>query len=394
MQPVADLKVFFNATPVLGKRTGVGQYCLQLMNEMQQIEGLQTKYFYAHDQFWSDELLIAGGTTPDTAGFARDFIKRKIRELMPSLAHDLNKLVRGRSFRKGLEGLGAAVYHEPNYLPFDCALPTVVTVHDLSIMRYPETHPSDRVVYMSKGIVRAIREADCIITDASFVRDEILGEYGIDPERVAAIPLAASSAFKPVQKQALPKFLKPLGLRPGEYILAVGTLEPRKNLLTALNAYARLPERIRQQCTFAIAGMKGWQFDDVSRELEILMRTGQVQLLGYVPDDLLPALYSGATVFVYPSLYEGFGLPPLEAMACGTPVIVSDRSSLPEVVGDAGLLVQAEDTDRLAHEMLRIIEDVELQKELSEAGLKRAKLFSWSRCAEQTLEVYSKVCGR
>jgi alpha-1,3-rhamnosyl/mannosyltransferase len=183
----------------------------------------------------------------------------------------------------------------------------------------------------------------------------------------------------------------PFGLQAGQYILSVGTLEPRKNLTTAIKAYARLPETIRQDMPFVIAGMKGWRTDGLDKEVAALIEKGQIRRLGYVPDEALPALYSGARAFVYPSLYEGFGLPPLEAMACGTPVIVSNRSSLPEVVGDAGLKVEALDVDGLAGAMNQVIEDDVLRASLRQRGMERAKGFSWRRCAEETLAVYRKV---
>ena len=153
--------------------------------------------------------------------------------------------------------------------------------------------------------------------------------------------------FRRLQRIDCRGFLAPFGLQPQQYILSVGTLEPRKNLTTAIKAYARLPEVIRAEIPLVIAGMKGWRTDGLDKEVAALIDKGQIRRLGYVPDEALPALYSGARAFVYPSLYEGFGLPPLEAMACGAPVIVSNRSSLPEVVEDAGLQVDALDVQRV-----------------------------------------------
>lgn len=348
---------------------------------------LMLQYFYAGR--WSNTLI----TQPLEHVSVTKRAKRFAGQVFPNLAYELLQRWRGRHFRAGisLEGARGAVYHEPNFLPFKTNLPTVVTIHDLSILRYPETHPKDRVAFMSKRIVKAIHRADCLITDAEYIRQEILAEFNVDPERVVSVPLAAASHYRPVAAKHLPPVLNEFDLQPGQYILAVGTLEPRKNLMTAFRAYARLPERIRRSFPFVVAGMKGWGREGGNPEIECLVSRGEIRRLGYVSDEALPALYSGATLFVYPSLYEGFGLPPLEAMACGTPVIVSDRSTLPEVVGDAGLCVDAMDVDGLAEAMLGVIEYQDLRASLKVRGLARAAGFSWRRCAEQTLDVYHKV---
>ena len=244
---------------------------------------------------------------------------------------------------------------------------------------------------MTRRLGESIRRADCVISDSEYGRQEILAEYNLPSEKVVSVLLAAGSVFSPVAPDRLPGLLAPFGLQPGQYILSVGTLEPRKNLTTAIKAYARLPETIRQDMPFVIAGMKGWRTDGLDKEVAALIEKGQIRRLGYVPDEALPALYSGARAFVYPSLYEGFGLPPLEAMACGAPVIVSNRSSLPEVVGDAGLQVDALDVNGLAQAMSQVIEDDVLRASLRQRGMERAKGFSWRRCAEETLAVYRKV---
>jgi alpha-1,3-rhamnosyl/mannosyltransferase len=180
-------------------------------------------------------------------------------------------------------------------------------------------------------------------------------------------------------------------LQYGRYLLAVSTLEPRKNLSAVLAAFAQLPQKTRQQYPLVIVGMRGWGEGLVSAGLRQMIANGEVRLTGYVPQADLPILYAGARLFVYPSLYEGFGLPPLEAMACGVPVIVSDRASLPEVVGNAGIMVDPLDDRHLAQRMLELIEDDARHRSLSLAGRQRAQKFGWRHCAEQTMAVYAKV---
>jgi alpha-1,3-rhamnosyl/mannosyltransferase len=380
-----SLNVYFNALPLLSPKAGIGQYCLSLMSELENVSGVEPHYFY--DGVWSDQLLRQA---PTSVSGTKKF-ERTVARVIPDLAYGLKQRWRGRRFCTGISSTASAVYHEPNFLAFRTPLPTVVTIHDLSILRYPETHPRDRVAFMNRRLGESIRRADCVISDSEYGRQEILAEYNLPPERVVSVLLAAGSGFSPVAAEQLPTLLAPFGLQAGQYVLSVGTLEPRKNLTTAIKAYARLPEAIRQEIPFVIAGMKGWHTDGLDREVAALIDKGQIRRLGYVPDAALPGLYSGARVFVYPSLYEGFGLPPLEAMACGAPVIVSNRSSLPEVVGDAGLQVDALDVDGLAEAMSRVVEDDALRISLGQRGMDRAKYFSWRRCADETLEVYRKV---
>ena len=381
-----SLTVYFNATTLLNPKTGIGQYCLNLMSELENFNELERHYFYRGT--WSNQLLKQ---SPSVTGTTTRKVEHIVAKVIPDFAYGINRWRRGRQFLAGIDSTTSAVYHEPNFLSFRTPLPTVVTIHDLSILRYPETHPRDRVAFMTRRLGESIRRADCVISDSEYGRQEILAEYKLPPEQVVSVLLAAGSGFSPVPADRLPSVLEPFGLQPQKYILSVGTLEPRKNLTAAIKAYARLPEAVRAEMPLVIAGMKGWRTDGLDREVAALIDKGQIRRLGYVPDEALPALYSGARVFVYPSLYEGFGLPPLEAMACGAPVIVSNRSSLPEVVGDAGLQVDALDVDGLAEAMSQVIEDDALHTALQQRGIERAKDFSWRRCAEETLAVYRRV---
>jgi len=380
-----SLNVYFNAAALLSPKTGIGQYCLNLMSELENFSEVEQHYFYG--RAWSDQLLRQAPTTVTPTQKA----KRLVAKVIPDLAYGIQQRLRGRIFRAGIASTKSAVYHEPNFLSFPTPLPTVVTVHDLSILRYPETHPRDRVAFMARRLGESIRRADCVISDSEYGRQEILAEFNLPADRVVSVQLAAGCDFSPVAADRLPALLAPFGLNAQQYILSVGTFEPRKNLATAISAYAQLPESIRAEIPLVIAGMKGWRTDGLDKAVAALIEKGQIRRLGYVPDEALPALYSGARAFVYPSLYEGFGLPPLEAMACGAPVIVSNRSSLPEVVGDAGLQVDALDVDGLAEAMNRLVEDGGLRASLGQRGIERARDFSWRRCAEETLAVYRKV---
>jgi glycosyltransferase involved in cell wall biosynthesis len=197
--------------------------------------------------------------------------------------------------------------------------------------------------------------------------------------------------FRPIDADHCAPILQHYGLQFGHYILAVATLEPRKNLASLIGAFAQLPQALRRQYPLVIVGMRGWGENLVSPSLRQMVADSEVRLTGFVPQKDLPYLYSGARVFVYPSLYEGFGLPPLEAMACGVPVIVSNRASLPEVVGNAGILVEPMDDVDIAEQMRAVIEDNLLHRQLSASGRQRSLLFSWRKCAIETLAVYRQV---
>jgi alpha-1,3-rhamnosyl/mannosyltransferase len=203
--------------------------------------------------------------------------------------------------------------------------------------------------------------------------------------------LGVDARFFPRTADATASPLSGFDLTHGRYFLAVGTLEPRKNVLTTLHAHSRLPQHVRAAYPLVVAGMRGWLTATISRELELAQTRGFVRVLGHVDDEALPALYAGAVMLSYPSVYEGFGLPPLEAMASGIPVAVSNRASLPEVVGDAGIVLEPHDVDGLTSIMQRIIDDSEFAADLIERGLAQARSFTWERCASLTMQCWEKV---
>jgi alpha-1,3-rhamnosyl/mannosyltransferase len=291
-------------------------------------------------------------------------------------------------FIRGAHRKGCDLYHEPNFFPYRSRLPTVTTIHDLSPIRFPETHTEQSRRIWRKLLPDALKRSRLILTDSEFIRAEILELLGVPPERVRAIHLGVSEQYRELGRDELAARLSPLGLAPGRYVLAVGTLEPRKNLVSTLEAYRKLPDSMARAHPLVIAGLKGWLTEELQRRLAGLEAEGKVRVLGYVSAEALVALYGGARLLVYPSLYEGFGLPPLEAMACGTPVVVSNRASLPEVVGEAGTQVDAHDVAAIADAMARLVEDASHWRRMREAGLARARQFTWRRCAEATLDAY------
>jgi glycosyltransferase involved in cell wall biosynthesis len=255
-------------------------------------------------------------------------------------------------------------------------------------------HTQGNRVHWLRVFEDAKAKADSVITFSEYAKREVSEELSVDPERIHAIPLAPGDEFKPeVDSIRVQKSLDRWGLMAGRYVLSVGTLEPRKNHVTLIRSFSRLL-RIADDRTLklALVGPKGWLYEPIFREIEQL---GLEQRVAWIGDaDTLVALYNGAAAFVYPSIYEGFGLPPLEAMACGTPVIASSASSLPEVVGNAAILINPLDEERLCFELQRVLNDQALRQALRKRGLARAQLFTWTKTARRTLEAYATARDR
>lgn len=267
----------------------------------------------------------------------------------------------------------------------------VFTVPDLTFIHFPQHHQEVVKSAWSKFCNRAIQHGDMILTYSEHAKQDIAQTLGVPEERICAAPLAAGPEFVPISdRDFVRQQLALFGLQDQRYILSVGTLEPRKNQARLVRAFGRLlrlePSLPHQ---LVLAGGKGWYYEPI---FETVTKEGlQDRVLFLGRSDPLEVLYNGADLMVYPSLYEGFGLPPLEAMACGTPVIASNRSSLPEVVGDAALTVEPEDEDAICESMRRLLLDDKLKSEMSAKGIERSRQFSWERTASATLEAYRKA---
>ncbi len=266
----------------------------------------------------------------------------------------------------------------------------VVTIHDLTTVLFPELHTEENRLLHERRLNFARQHADLILVGSESTRSDLVGQLGYPSDCIRVVPYGVDPMFQPVNDRAkLTRDLAPLRLEPDKYVLFVGTLEPRKNLVRLIKAFSHLREKPgHRHLKLALVGAMGWQYHDVLSTVRDLALEDQVVLTGPVADPLLPSLYSGARLFVYPSLYEGFGLPPLEAMACGTPVVASNVSSIPEVVGDAGILVDPTDHLGIADAMERLLVDNEAAYALRTAGLLRSARFSWARTARETLEAY------
>jgi len=271
--------------------------------------------------------------------------------------------------------------------PLGYAGPLVVTVHDLGFLHVPESFPVALRVALRVLVPRSIARAARVITCSEFCRRDIEARYGVPPGKVAVVPLGAAAPFHPRAGAETAGVLARYGLRPG-FLFALGRLNRRKNLERLLSAYARLRADGVSEVPLVIGGKPDYGVESVRRRARLGPDASGVRFLGLIPDADLPHLYSGAACFVYPSLFEGFGLPLIEAMACGTPVVSSDRTALPELVDTAGLLVDPESAEALAAAMARVLGDPDLARELGRRGLERSRQYSWAETARRTLAIY------
>jgi len=268
---------------------------------------------------------------------------------------------------------------------------SVVTIHDLGYLYYPESHRLLDRLYLDLSTRYNARAATHLIADSSATKRDLVERYGTEPDKITVVyPGYDGTTFQPVRDEGTIEAVKAKYNIAGHYILFVGTLQPRKNLTRLIEAFSNI-QHPTSNIQLVIAGKKGWLYHDIFRQVEKLGLGEGVVFTGYVPEGDLPALMSGARLFVFPSLYEGFGLPVLEAMACGVPVVCSNASSLPEVAGDAAVLVDPLDVEGMAAAMERVLGNNELRAELIERGFEQAGKFSWEKCARETLKVLEMV---
>jgi glycosyltransferase involved in cell wall biosynthesis len=277
-------------------------------------------------------------------------------------------------------------YNAPPMAP--CKI--ISAIHDLSFEHLPETFNWFERRQMKFTIRRTARSADHIVTCSDYSRKDIIRTYGIKSEKVTTVPLAAPDRFRPETDEVkLAEVRRKYDLA-GEFILGVGSVQPRKNLVRLIEAYSSVATT-RDVPPLLLVGKKAWLFEESLRAAAAHAIADKVRFTGFVPDEDLAALYTLSKFFVYPSFFEGFGIPPLEAMQCGSPVITGDRTSLPEVVGDAGLMVDPLDVGAIKNAMVRMLADGALREVVRQKGFERAKLFSWKRSAQMTLDVFEKV---
>jgi len=368
-----------------GPNIGAGRYIINLIRSLLEIDKKNTY------------ILTGRYTSPDHAGavyaLGKNFKNRRIEfKLFRTSPKKLGLWDRLRFPPIEFLGFRADMLHCPDYLiPPTLNRNIILTIHDLAFIRFPEFNFDWFIKKYTCEVKKNARAAKKIIADSLSTKKDIIKFFKMEPARVKVIYLAADGIFKKLsEKERNTNILKKYGINK-KYILSVGTIEPRKNFISLIKAFNYIKQKdAGSDYKLVIAGGTGWKSEAIYRERETSPYAKDILFIGRVPDRNLTQIYNQAELFVYPSLFEGFGLPPLEAMSCGLPVIASDSSSLKEVVGDAGILVPAGDNKELQKQIMRILKNAETRKALKKKSLTRAKKFTWANTAERTLEVYCK----
>jgi glycosyltransferase involved in cell wall biosynthesis len=387
------VRIGINAFYLGAVTTGSGQYIHHLVRRLTRL-GDESEYILVKHTGWRMQ-----NTSHSYSPFC---ILHSVPTPFDSISENLAKLwFEQVSFPRACRRQDVELAHVPYFAsPLFPTTPTVVTVHDLIPMLLPAYRGSTLVRLYTRLVAAAARKADMVLTDSQASKRDIVRLLGIPAERVRVIYLAADDIYQPVRDEhRLAAVRRKYGL-PESYLLYLGGFDRRKNVPTLLKAFAQLAKASRigdWRVSLVIAGRlpeRGADFFPDPRPIAQELGIGKrVVFTGWVPEEDKPALYSGARALVFPSLYEGFGLPPLEALACGTPVIASNKGSLPEIVGEGGLLVEPDDVEGLAGAMEKLLADNDLQTDLRQKGLAHAAKFSWEKTARETMAVYQEVKG-
>lgn len=371
------MRIGIDARLVYYSRAGIGQYILGLLRGMTQILGAKPR----------DEIHVL--KSRKDKNFPLNGSAFSIHPLWTPSHHPLEQWI----LPLEITSLGLDLLHSPDFIPpFRRNCKSVITIHDLAFLLYPHFLTAESARYYGQ-IDQAVRKTDHIIAVSLATKNDAVRLLGVPEKKITVIYEAANPLFTPASEPVPASILQEKFGLDQPYLLFVSTIEPRKNLSTLLRAFRKLKNEYRTDVLLAVAGEKGWLYQEVFDLTQELGLAHDVRYLGRVAEEDLKILYQGAELFVHPALYEGFGLPPLEAMACGTPTVVANVSSLPEVVGDAALLVDPWDVDSWVVAIWRVLTDSTLRRELSGKGSKRAFLFSWEKAAQETLKVYLRVVG-
>ena len=372
------MRIAIDAHSVGAKLAGNESYATNLIEALAQVDSVNEYTLYVT-------------TAEARARFSQRWPNFRVQTTLPHTPLIRIPLTLAAELRKRPVDVLHVQFTAPPFSP----CPVVVSVHDLSFEHLPQTFNRRSRTQLRLTVRHSVKKAARILTLSEHTRRDMIETYGTSPERITAIPLAAPSYFGRVREERELQRVRHIYGIEGDYILCVSSIQPRKNLSRLVRAYESLrnkrgPGKLPK---LVLVGKCAWLYDETLRSIEEGRMKDSIILTGYVPQSDLPALYSGSICFVYPSYFEGFGLPPLEAMKCGTPVIAGNRTSLPEVVGDAGILVDPFDVNAIAAAIERLVDDPDLRQQLSVKGVARSRLFDWNETARRTLNVYEQVVG-
>ncbi|MDH0156404.1 glycosyltransferase family 4 protein [Stutzerimonas stutzeri] len=391
------MKLLLNTESMRPPLTGIGNYTYHLIRELNGLGLLDEFTCFDGQRFHDAETAIQRYDRAardyhqnDTQSASHRFTPL-VRRL--PLAYRMRQAIRDLRLLRQRQAHSGFIYHEPNFILKKHAGPTIATIHDLSFSHYPEFHPKERVDWMTGGLQATLNRADMLLTVSELVRRELIYDYGVNPDRVRAIHLGVDECFHPRAPSDTQETLSRHGLLHGSYLLFVGTLEPRKGVDLLLDAWRALPSSMRDEFPLVLAGSPGWKNQKMMRAITELEATAGLRWLQYVPANDLPHIYAGAAVFAYPSLYEGFGLPVLEAMASGVPVVCTAGTSMAEFAGTAPLLFERGCLDALTDALRQLLESNDLRRLRSTLGVERAGELTWRRFAENTAQAYRTIAG-
>jgi len=369
------MNITLEASPLLHTLTGIGRYTWELATRLPSHHAVDQLYLYVRNEVVHDpNKIIQMGKEIKT---------------FPLWSKPLRLTSRYLKKRHALAVCQNSLIHGPNYFLPPCAESGIVTVHDLSIYRYPKTHPLERVQQFENNFEATLKRASHIITDSHAIKHEIMDMFGWDENKLSVVPLGVAPEFRPRQYEHH-DFLKKYNIQADGYSLCVATIEPRKNIDKLVSSYKLLPKKSREIFPLVLIGAIGWHSDFIMRQIEEGVREGWIIRPGFVSEEELLLFYSHAKLFIYPSTYEGFGLPVVEAMASGVPVIISNRTSLPEVAGELALVIEPDDQEEFLNALQRGLEDKQWRLQAIKNGIEKAKGYTWEKCVNETVKIYKK----
>ncbi|WAT02187.1 glycosyltransferase family 4 protein [Rouxiella chamberiensis] len=379
------LKIILSTDCVKFPLTGIGRYAFELAKQLENSQSVDLSYL--NGLSITKTLPVASETGNSGQGLKRQLQKSR-------LVSDIYRVTYPYAKSYVLKKQQEHIFHSPNYYIPPNIGKSVATFHDLSVFHWPEFHPAGRVHLMQKELKKTVARAKVLITDSEYTKTELVEYFCLDASDVVVAPLASSGFFMPRQPADVHSVLNKYKLGYKQFFLYTGTIEPRKNILSLLQAYDRLDAVTKRNFPLVISGYKGWENEELFKLFKKGSDEGWLNYLGFTASEDLPKLYAAAKGFLFPSIYEGFGLPVLEAMASGVPVICSNASSLPEVVGEAALMHDPYDVPRFSESIDRLIQDPSIEQRMITAGIERASQFSWKHCADKTIQAYHQVSER
>ncbi len=375
------MDVIVDYTPALKQQGGIGRYARGLFRALARLDK-KRRY-----------ILLASSDCPDDDfPWPDNFVRKNL--LLPEKITTIlwNRL--GLPFPARVFSPKAALFHSPNYsTPPVIGARSLVTVHDLSFMVFPQYAYPSLQKYLESAVPKSIKRASHVLADSESTKQDLVNLLNVPDDKISVVYSGVDANFQPQAKETIEETLEALHIQGFPYILSVGTLEPRKNFDGLIRAFNIAKMEFDIPHHLVIAGGEGWLYESIIKEYIKSPYKDEIHFLGFVPDDRLPSLYSGADVFAFPSHYEGFGLPPLEALACGTPVLAARNSSLPEVLGNAALWVSDADTTSIAEGLYKLITDENLRTTLLKNSQDQLRKFTWENGAKALLRVYDTLGG-